>query len=70
MLLKVVQHHHNASFVQPAVLTSVLGGLVFCNAGGAREELVANLALDQGLELPGVPREHVGVVGPVVVPQA
>lgn len=43
---------------------------MFGHAGGAGEELETNVTLDQGLELPGVASKHVGVVSPVVVPQA
>lgn len=37
--------------------------------GSVREELEAELTLDQGLELPGVAGKHVRMVGSVVVPQ-
>lgn len=52
-----------------AVLTLVLGCLVFGHASCTGEELEADVTLNQSLQLPGVVSEHVGVVGPVVVPQ-
>lgn len=50
------------------MLTLVLGSLVFGQTGSAGEEFEANVTLDQGLELPGMARKYIGVVGPVMVP--
>lgn len=43
---------------------------MFGHTGSAGKELETNIALDQGLELPGVVSKHIGMVGPVMVPQA
>lgn len=50
-------------------LTLVLSSLVFGQSGCVGEELEADVALDQSLELPGVACEHLWVVGSVMVPQ-
>lgn len=50
-------------------LTLVLSSLVFGQSGCVREELEADVTLDQSLELPGVACEHLWVVGSVMVPQ-
>lgn len=42
---------------------------MFGQCGRVREELEADVTLDQGLELPGVAGEHLWVVGSVMVPQ-
>lgn len=42
---------------------------MFGHTGGAGKELEADITLDQVLELPGVASKHIGVVGPVMVPQ-
>lgn len=52
------------------VLTLVFGRPVLRQAAGAREELEADVALEQRLQLLGLTGEHVGVVGSVVVPEA
>lgn len=42
---------------------------MFGHTGRVREELEADVTLDQSLELPRVVSKHFGVVGPIMVPQ-